>query len=173
MPFSNIPQIYRLFYQLCLLFLVGCCQGLGYDPLLLGTSRHRPSIRTPPASLFRIRQDIPLRYYRGFGPSFLMAMAYCPRPRLDSWNRKRILDAHVPRSCKTLDVGILPDWSRMEYVFPLCTRTPPWSQPCDPRTIILVFGQFHSCFCALVRNTHGPGPDDVLLGEYNHKFDAD
>ncbi|KAJ5411558.1 EXS C-terminal [Penicillium crustosum] len=23
------------------------------------------------------------------------------------------------------------------------------------------------------RNTHGPGPDDVLLGEYNHKFDAD
>jgi hypothetical protein len=27
--------------------------------------------------------------------------------------------------------------------------------------------------CATVRNTHGPGPDDVLLGEYNHKFDAD
>ncbi|KAJ5677308.1 uncharacterized protein N7477_002941 [Penicillium maclennaniae] len=24
-----------------------------------------------------------------------------------------------------------------------------------------------------IRNTHGPGPDDVLLGEYNHKFDAD
>lgn len=24
-----------------------------------------------------------------------------------------------------------------------------------------------------VRNTHGPGPDDLLLGEYNHKFDAD
>lgn len=27
--------------------------------------------------------------------------------------------------------------------------------------------------CETVRNTHGPGPDDVLLGEYNHKFDAD
>ncbi|KAJ5313964.1 uncharacterized protein N7443_000848 [Penicillium atrosanguineum] len=24
-----------------------------------------------------------------------------------------------------------------------------------------------------IRNTHGPAPDDVLLGEYNHKFDAD
>ncbi|KAJ5082123.1 hypothetical protein N7532_011166 [Penicillium argentinense] len=24
-----------------------------------------------------------------------------------------------------------------------------------------------------IRNTHGPGPDDVLLGEFNHKFDAD
>ncbi|KAJ5204203.1 uncharacterized protein N7498_005082 [Penicillium cinerascens] len=24
-----------------------------------------------------------------------------------------------------------------------------------------------------IRNTHGPGPEDILLGEYNHKFDAD
>ncbi|KAJ5612869.1 hypothetical protein N7510_006063 [Penicillium lagena] len=24
-----------------------------------------------------------------------------------------------------------------------------------------------------IRNSHGPGPDDVLLGEYNYKFDAD
>jgi hypothetical protein len=33
--------------------------------------------------------------------------------------------------------------------------------------------RFADTSCETVRNTHGPGPDDVLLGEYNHKFDAD
>ncbi|OQE44766.1 hypothetical protein PENCOP_c002G06351 [Penicillium coprophilum] len=41
------------------------------------------------------------------------------------------------------------EWSMF---YPLCTRTAPHPN---------------------LRNTHGPGPDDVLLGEYNHKFDAD
>lgn len=61
----------------------------------------------------------------------------------------------------------------MEYVFPLCNRTPPDPNRVTHAPLSWFFGQFHSRFCALVRNTHGPGPDDVLLGEYNHKFDAD
>lgn len=61
----------------------------------------------------------------------------------------------------------------MEYVFPLCTRNPPDPNSVTHPPISWFFGHFHLRFCTLVRNTHGPGPDDVLLGEYNHKFDAD
>lgn len=39
--------------------------------------------------------------------------------------------------------------------------------------LVDVKNEFADMFCATVRNTRGPAPDDVLLGDYNHKFDTD
>jgi hypothetical protein len=58
------------------------------------------------------------------------------------------------------------EWS----MFSPCPR--PASNWCSPDTIASALRTWPLTF-ETVRNTHGPGPEDVLLGEYNHKFDAD
>lgn len=89
-----------------------------------------------------------------------MAVARAAGSLMALRHRKRYFRAHVPRNRSALDVGVLPSRGRMEYV----------SLPEQTLCFMIWFADTSR---ETVRNTHGPGPDDVLLGEYNHKFDAD
>lgn len=66
------------------------------------------------------------------------------------------------------------EWSKF-YLSHLACNEPSARQICPGHYGFDFFGPIadHFFSCATVRNTQGPGPEDVLLGDFNHKFDAD